>query len=295
MKVLIVGCGYVGMALGARLASQGHAVFGLRRTASGRTELEPLGIQLLTADVTQPETLARLPGEWSWVVNTVSAGGGGGAAYETVYCAGMRHLVTWLRTAAPALSKFVYTSSTGVYAQDDGSEVTEESEATPTTATGRSLLEAEQVLLSAHRDFGFPAVILRAAGIYGPGRGYWLRQFLAGEARLEGKGERILNMIHRDDLAGIIAAALERGLPGEIYNAVDEEPVSQTVLFGWLAKRLNRQMPTQEPPATIANSRRTATNKSVSSRKLRQRLRYQFNYPTFREGFEAELTGHSDA
>jgi nucleoside-diphosphate-sugar epimerase len=54
------------------------------------------------------------------------------------------------------------------------------------------------------------------AGIYGPGRGFWFKQFLRGEARLEGDGSRWLNMIHRDDLIGVIIAALERGAPGEI-------------------------------------------------------------------------------
>ena len=43
-------------------------------------------------------------------------------------------------------------------------------------------------------------------------------------------------MIHRDDLVGCIIAALKSGRPGEIYNAVDDEPVSQTNFFQWLAE-----------------------------------------------------------
>ena len=77
-------------------------------------------------------------------------------------------------------------------------------------------------------------MILRVAGIYGPGRGHWFKQFLRGEARIEGDGSRCLNMIHRDDLIGCIIAALEHGRPGEIYNAVDNEPVRQLkFLSGW--------------------------------------------------------------
>ena len=291
MRVLIAGCGYVGMELGARLAQRGHAVFGLRRTESGRAELEQAQIQLLTADVTRPETLAELPTGWDWVVNSVSAGGGGAAGYQAVYCGGMRNLIAWLGAAAPNLIKFVYTSSTGVYAQDDGSEVTETSETGPLTDAGQALVEAETIVLAAGHNPRFPGVIVRAAGIYGPGRGYWLRQFLANEARLEGNGERILNMIHRDDLAGILMAVLEKGSPGQVYNAVDVEPVSQLDLFRWLAKRLDRKMPLGDSDSASRSSRRTATNKKVSSRKVREDLGYQFKYPTFREGFEAGLVG----
>ena len=39
MRVLIVGCGYVGLPLGAELVKQGHEVFGLRRSADGEAEL----------------------------------------------------------------------------------------------------------------------------------------------------------------------------------------------------------------------------------------------------------------
>ena len=86
-------------------------------------------------------------------------------------------------------------------------------------------------------DLKFPAVILRVAGIYGPERGHWFRQFLNDEARIEGDGSRWLNMIHRDDVAGCIIAALKNGRAGEIYNAVDDEPVRQIDFFRWLAER----------------------------------------------------------
>ena len=58
-------------------------------------------------------------------------------------------------------------------------------------------------------------MILRVAGIYGPDRGHWFKQFLKNEARMAGDGSRFLNMIHRDDLIGCIIAALKSGRPGE--------------------------------------------------------------------------------
>ncbi len=113
--------------------------------------------------------------------------------------------------------------------------------------TGKILVETERVLLEAARERKFPAVILRLAGIYGPDRGYWFKQYLKNEARIEGNGARILNMIHRDDVAGAIIAALKSGRPGEIYNAVDDEPVSQLSFFQWLSGPLGKELPPSAP------------------------------------------------
>jgi nucleoside-diphosphate-sugar epimerase len=135
----------------------------------------------------------------------------------------------------------------------------------------------------------FPAVILRVAGIYGPGRGHWFKQFLRGEARLEGDGSRWLNMIHRDDLIGVITAALEHGTPGQIYNATDNEPVTQLELFKWLAEKINRPMPPNVPADAELWRQRGVTNKRVSNAKLVSELIYRFRYPDFRSGYAAEI------
>ena len=284
-KCLVVGCGYVGLSLGGELVRRGHEVFGLRRSAA--KELEAAGIKPLTADITQPETLARLPRDFDWVVNCAASGGGGAEDYRKLYREGNRHLAAWLAEAPPA--KFIYTSSTSVYGQTDGSLVTEQSPAEPEAETAKVLVEAEQGLLAAARR-KFPAVILRAAGIYGPGRGHWLRQFLCGEARIEGDGPRWLNLIHRDDLIGTILAALERGKPGEIYNAVDNEPVTQLDFFKWLAEELKQPLPPAVSGDAELRRPRGATNKRVSNAKLRAELKYEFKFPDFRDGCRAELS-----
>ena len=72
MRVLIVGCGYVGRSLGASLVQAGHEVFGLRRTNGTEADLLAAGIQPLAADITKPAELNRLPAPFDWVVNCVS-------------------------------------------------------------------------------------------------------------------------------------------------------------------------------------------------------------------------------
>ncbi len=287
VRTLIVGCGYVGTALGAQLASAGHGVYGLRRSPAAADELSRTGIQPLTGDASCAADLARLPGAFDWVVNVVGASGSEEGDYRRAYVDTTKCLVEWLASHPPR--KYVYTSSTAVYGQEDGAVVEETSPTQPKSPTGRVLVEVEQLLSVAASTRGLPAVTLRVAGIYGPGRTYWLKQFLGDKARLEGRGERIMNMIHRDDVVGCVCAALEQGRGGEVYNAVDDEPVSQWDYFQWLATALGKPwLPSAvcgEPP----RSRTRGGNKRVSNRKLKVELGYRFKYSTFREGYTAEI------
>jgi len=286
MRVLIVGCGYVGLPLGAELVRQGHEVFGLRRSALTEMELKAAGITPMHADITQPETLAKLPRNFDWVVNCSASGGGSADDYRKIYLEGNRNLVAWLADSPP--KKFIYTSSTSVYAQNDGSVVTENSPAEPEADPAKILVETEKQLLAAS-EHEFPAVILRVAGIYGPGRGHAFKQFLRGEARIEGDGVRWLNMIHRDDLIGVIVAALKCGAAGETYNAADNAAPSQLEFFAWLAAELKRPLPPKVAAYAEVWRKRGVTNKRVSSAKLRAELKYEFQFPDFRAGYAAEI------
>ena len=288
MRVLIVGCGYIGLPLGARLARQGHDVFGLRRNPAAEPELQAAGIRPLFADITRPAELEKLPGGFDWVVHCVATGGNL-ENYRHTYFDGTSRLLEWLAASPP--QKFVFTSSTSVYGQNDGSLVDETSPAEPAAKTSQILVKTENLLLreaaADTRRPGFPAIILRVAGIYGPGRGHGLKQFLLGQAHIEGEGLRFMNMIHQDDVGGCILTALLAGRPGQIYNAVDNEPVTQFQFYQWLAAALDREMPPAKPESRLR--RRGLTNKRVSNARLRAELGYTFQFPDFRAGYAAEI------
>lgn len=287
MRVLIIGCGYVGLPLGAELARRGHEVVGVRRAADGADELRAAGITPAVADVTRPETLAELPGPFDWVVNAVSSSKGGAPEYRQVYLEGSRHLLDWLAARPP--QKYIHLSSTSVYGQTDGSVVTETAPTTPANETSQLLVATEQLLLEAARARNFPSVILRVAGIYGPGRGHLFQQYRRGEARIAGDGSRILNMIHLDDVVGSVLAALEHGRAGDVFNAADDESVSHLAFFQWLAAKLNRPLPPFASEAESAARKRGLTNKRVANAHLKSALGYAFKYPTFREGYASEI------
>lgn len=286
MRVLIVGCGYVGLPLGERLVREGHEVHGLRRNPAAGPLLRAAGLQPHFADLTRPGALAALPEGFDWVVHCVAAGGVMDR-YQSIYYDGTCRLLEWLARQPPR--KLVYTSSTSVYGQQDGSVVTEASPAEPETAPARVLAATEALLRQAARPgpARIPAVILRLAGIYGPGRGHGFKMFLRGLARIEGDGTRVMNMIHRDDAGRCILAALQQGQPGETYNVVDDEPVTQRQFYTWLAATLGRPLP---PAASEPGRRRRGvTNKRVSNARLRAELNPALQHPDFRSGYTAEI------
>jgi len=287
MRALIVGCGYIGQALGLELVRMGHAVVGLRRGPEAAEHLRALGIEPLIGDLTSPGEWMDRAGAFDWVINCVASSRGGLEEYERVYLEGTRSLLAWLAPRPP--SRLVYTSSTSVYGQVDGSEVTESDPTEPGTSTGQILVRTEALLRTAAAS-GFPTTILRVAGIYGPDRGYWIKQFLQDVARLDGDGGRFLNMVHRDDVVGAIIAALERGQSGAVYNVVDDEPVTQLELFRWLSDRLGRPLPASAPTDATALRKRGLTSKRVLNRRLRTELGYVLRYPSFREGYQSLLS-----
>jgi nucleoside-diphosphate-sugar epimerase len=278
MRVLVIGCGYVGKSLAGTLAAQGHEVVALSR---GLPADLPAPVAAVACDITRPDEIARLPADFERVVNTVSSTKGGVDEYRAVYLEGTRHLLDHLQ-----FQKYVFTSSTSVYAQNDGTVVTEASPAEPQSPTSRILREAEELLLRSGR----PAIVLRVGGIYGPDRGALFMQYLRRDAIIRGDGHRFLNMAHRDDVAGAVIASLERGRAGEIYNVVDNQPVTEAEFFEWLENQLRRGFqPPHIPEGALADRKRGITNKQVSNKKLREQLAYRCKFPTFREGYTAEI------
>ena len=269
MKILIIGCGYVGLPLGQALASAGHEVHGVKRT-----NFTAEGITPHTIDITAPITLDALPQDFDWVINTVSSARGDAEAHRAVFVDGTKNLRDWLGDSS---ARVLFTSSTSVYPQTDGAWVDETSPVKPEGGTAQNLAHAEELILNAPQA----ATVLRVAGMYGPERGYLFRQFLKGEAVLTEGGARWMNMIHRDDVMSAILSAME--LPPSIYNVADDEPVTQRAFFEWLAKRVSKPMTAE---GERVSRKRAATSKRVRNAKLKE-TGWQWRFPTFRDGYES--------
>lgn len=270
MRVLIAGCGYVGRALGVRLAAAGAEVWGLKRTPPATETLE--GIRPIAADLADPATLRDLPGDLDAAVYAASAGGSTPEAYEAAYLRGLENLL-----APIAPRRLIFVSSTAVYGDRQGAWTDEETPTEPDHFSGRILLEAERLALRSPGE----AVVLRLGGIYGPGRDRLVREVAEGRAARPAE-PLYTNRIHRDDAAGAIAHLLALERPEPVYLGVDSEPADLGAIYAWIAARLGR------PEPAVAAARGEGRLARGSKRCTNARLigaGYRFAYPTFREGY----------
>lgn len=244
--LLLIGHGYLGAAVATRFRHAGWRVTSVSLNG---------GDDVLACDVADADAVAALPAADA-IVHCAASGRGGAGAYQRVYVDGCENLAA-IFPGVPLL----FTSSTSVYAQTDGSTVTEASLTEPDRETGKLLLAAENIVLAAG---GF---VSRLSGIYGPARSVILRKFLAGESVIEEDGRRFLNQIHRDDAAAAIHHLLTGGAAPGVYNVSDSQPLAQRECYEAMA----RIFLLPEPPAgpRDLNRKRGWTHKRVSNEKLR--------------------------
>ena len=275
-RILIAGCGYVGQATADLFHSAGWDVEGWIASGKSAAALSAKPYPISQIDISKHDQVANHPGRFDAVIHSASTRGGGVDDYQQIYLNGARNLLDRF-----AGIRVLFTSSTSVYAQRDGSWVTEESEAKPVRETGRILLETENLVL------GRGGIVIRLAGIYGPGRSALLSKFLAGTAIIDPENDRFVNQVHRDDAASAIFRLLTQQAQGtQVFNVVDDQPMLQSDCYRWLAQRLNRPLPSTAKSTT--QRKRGDSNKRVSNAKLRH-LDWVPKYPAFAEGMEKSV------
>jgi nucleoside-diphosphate-sugar epimerase len=274
-NILIAGCGYIGTALGEALAALGHSVFGLNRHSSSL----PANIQSVSADLSRPDTLQALPGPLDYVFYTAGADGFSEESYRAVYVDGIRNLLRSFGVHPP--KRILFTSSIGVYGQNEGEVIDEDSPVHSTRFQGQCLLEGEQLIHEAPCS----SVVLRLGGIYGPGRHHLLDAVKAGSASCRPHDATCLNLIHRDDAVAALMHLMDLEEPDPLYLVVDDEPVERNALLQWLAEQLAVAKPPFVPPEPGAAQPR-GKNRRCSNQRLRQ-SGFSFRYPSYRQGYAA--------
>ena len=275
-RILIAGCGYVGQATADLFHEAGWTVEGWTgsRESAGRLAGKPYPVYAL--DIRDRTQVCTRAGTFDAVIHCASSGGGNADTYRQIYLNGASNLLDRF-----VGSIVVFTSSTSVYAQTDGSWVTEESETKPTRKTGRTLLETENLVLV------HGGIVARLAGIYGPGRSALLSKFVSGEATVDPESDRFINQVHRDDIAAALFFLLDRQPQAkQIYNVVDDQPIRQSECYRWLAERLNRPLPRVRK--LTVQRKRGDSNKRVSNAKLRT-IDWTPRYPTFADAMEKSI------
>ena len=275
--ILIAGCGAIGLELAKQLANLGHQVTGLKRHPPNQTQAN---LQFFAADLTQADSLRNLNTHFEVVYFILSAGNRNESDYQEIYHTGLNNLIAHFAEAEQTPQWF-FVSSTSVYAQDAGEWLDENSEAAPVNPTSQWIRQAEQRITALHPS----NIVVRLAGIYGPGREYLLRMARSGVA-IQQHPPYYTNRIHAADCVGVLEFLLTQSLAGkaleQYYLASDDQPVPLWEVISWLAEQLGCAAP-EAKSVTAPYS----MNKRCDNGKLKA-LGYQFRYPHFKVGY-AEL------
>jgi nucleoside-diphosphate-sugar epimerase len=302
-KCLIFGCGYLGTRVARRWHNAGARVTIVTRSAAKAEPFRNQGYQALVADITRPETLCGLP-EAKIVLYSVGFDHSAHNTIHQVITDGMSHVLSKLPIAATG--RLIYISTTGVYAPVKGAPVkgapvegpkarqgwVDEHWPTQPHRPGAQASLATERLLAGH-PIGRRAVILRMAGLYGPGRIAYQKKIRTGQP-LAIPQEGWLNLIHVDDGASAVLAArnwstsLSQG--PEFFNVSDGQPVVRGDYYREVARLIRAPAPRfTTPDASLPATERAGTSKRISNRKLCKTLGVKLAYPSYREGLAAIL------
>ena len=235
-KKLIVGCGYLGRRVAERWLDAGDEIFAVTRSNRRAAEFVRAGLRPIVADVMRLETLVGLPAG-ATVLYAVGYDRAQNFGIEEVY---LRGLVNVLNALPESTGRVIYVSSTGVYGDCSGQWIDEHTPCFPERAGGRACLAAEAAPLNHPR--GTEAVILRMAGIYGPGR-IPNREALQQGRTIPASATGWLNLIHVDDAASVVLAAERASAGPHHYLVSDGCPVARRDYYRQLAQLLKAPAP----------------------------------------------------
>lgn len=285
MRCLILGCGYVGSRFADYSVSNGWETSATSRSASKLTELASHGVQVLEVDWLDPQSLRDLP-RVDYLLISVSHSQIPGMSPESVHCQGLQNLFAgdW-----PSLKRVVYLSTTGVYGSATGGAWLDESTPTQPTRPSSVTAVAAEKWLAEHPEI--PATTLRLAGIYGPHRIPNLDRLRRGET-IEIDPHSYLNLIHVDDIVGIIGQVFRQDTIDRCYCVSDGHPVTRAEYYGQLCDWMGVPAPTIQPPSESSMKSpetwvpRRGQDKRISNRKLLSEIGWKLRYPSIREGMK---------
>jgi nucleoside-diphosphate-sugar epimerase len=254
--LVVLGSGYTGRVLHRTGTSQGRTVHATSRNPPNNLAGIP-SEQRLRFDLEQPSTWLNIP-----------------MGADLIWCfpaTPLKQVQAFAHTLDTPPRRIVVLGSTSAY--DVPSQSTEYpppwiDESAPINLT-KPRMQGEEYL---RNELG--AIVLRVAGIYGPGRSPldWIRQGRVGPSR------KYMNLIHVEDLAAICLAALDRGQSGEVYNVSDGQPHT------WNEICVTAQQ--QWGVAAAAVKEDHSSGKRISNAKLRSELDYRFRHSDLYEALD---------
>ncbi len=290
-RVLIVGCGDVGLRAAAQLPSRVR-VLALTSSPARVAPLRARGITPLVGNLDTPATLQRLAGLATRVLHLAPPPSEQGRDWSHDPRTLALSRVWRLRQAPKAL---VYGSTSGVYGDCQGAKVDESRPVQPHTPRALRRVDAERVIRFSGR-LGLRSCILRIPGIYAPNRvgGTPKERLLKRTPVLRSADDVYTNHIHADDLARACIAALWRGQAQRVYNVNDDTQLKMGDYFDMAAEllglpkppRISRSNATDALPLMLLSF--MSESRRLDNTRMKRELRVRLAYPTVREGLRPQ-------
>ncbi len=283
-RLLIVGCGDVGLRVAAHLPSRVR-VLALTSSPERHGDLRARGLVPLAGDLDRPHSLRRLAGLADRVLHLAPPPSEGRTDPRTRALA--RAL---LGRAAPRA--LVYGSTSGVYGDCDGDRVTEVRPLAPHTERAHRRVDAEAAVHFLGRVAGVRTSVLRIPGIYAPDRvgGTPRERLLRGTPVRAASDDVYTNHIHADDLARACIAALWRGKPQRSVNVNDDTALMMGDYFDLAADlyglprppRVARGVAQGQLPLGLLSF--MSESRRLVNTRMKRELRLGLRYPSVAEG-----------
>ncbi len=181
-----------------------------------------------------------------------------------------------------------YLSATSVYGDYDGEWVNEESQTRTKTISGEQRLKSEEMWRKAFGDDVLN--IFRLAGIYGEGRSTIERINEGKVANIKKEGH-FFSRIYIDDLVEILRRSALQNDKGEIYNVADDKPSELHEVIEYCGKMMGMDIPVakniHDPEVSDRMREFFLENKKIDNTKVKNRLNYMLQYPSYKEGLAA--------
>lgn len=290
-RVLVVGCGDVGMRAASLLAGRVR-LLALTSSPQRCRALRAAGITPLVGNLDDVASVRRLAGLAQRVLHLAPPPSDQGPAWTTD--PRTRALVRVLsRRALPR--SLVYGSTSGVYGDCGGDWVNETRAVQPHTARATRRVHAEASVRAYGQRTGVACTVLRIPGIYAPDRagGTPRDRLLRGTPVLQAADDVYTNHIHADDLARACVLALWRGSGQRNINVCDDTELKMGDYFDLAADlyglprpaRLPRHQAQAQLPVMLLSF--MSESRRLSNLRMKTELGLALRYPTVREGLVA--------
>lgn len=267
-RALIIGCGFTAQRAARTLLKSGWDVTTTSRSPENLAALEAAGARVVRFDAARDRRI-QAAAEGASVLLSVPTLKLDGRLFEPT-----PSLVAALRGQPRHLT---YLSTTGVYGATR--QVDERTPVSPQSERQKLRASAEDAVQS----HGCSALVLRPAAIYGPGRGVH-QAMREGRFRLPRDPSRLVSRIHVDDLAAIVARALQQRVEGA-YPVADECPATSADVARHCASLLDLPVPEVVADECLSETRRA--DRRVDGSAILRLVGMRLRYPSFREGIPA--------